>query len=222
MCQCHAEAACQICPHATDRRRFLRQSGALLAAVGSLSHLSPAATASEDRKVRVAAVFLAQIRNSWPYPGFDAAGRQSEILAALREGCPDVEFLPVTIHTPGDTAKALDLQEQVDGYLVYVATLSWSLRGSLVAIGKLNKPLVVADEFLGGSGAFLTGVPALVRAEGAVAVSTTRLADLTTVAQQFAALRNPGFLPPSSLGGVRRRIAARFRSPPRTRAPTTA
>ena len=73
-----------------------------------------------------------------------------------------------------------------------MATLSWSLRGSLVAIGKLNKPLVVADEFLGGSGAFLTGVPALVRGEGAVAVSTTRLADLTTVAQQFAALRNPG------------------------------
>ena len=80
---------------------FSEQSGALLAAVGGLSHLSPAATASEDRKVRVAAVFLAQIRNSWPYPGFDAAGRQNEILAALREGCPDVEFLPVTIHTPG-------------------------------------------------------------------------------------------------------------------------
>ena len=114
---------------------------------------------NEGRKVRVAAVFLAQVRNSWPYPGFDAAGRQREILAALGQGCPEVEFVPVTIQTPGDNGQALALRDQVDGYLVYVATLSWALGGTLAAIGKLNKPMVVASEFLGGCGAFLTGVP---------------------------------------------------------------
>jgi len=146
-------------------------------------------------KIRVAAVFLAQVRNSWPYPGFDAAGRQREILAALRRGCPDVEFIPVTIETPGDTRKALDLKDRVDGYLVYVATLSWSLCGTLSAIGKLDKPLVVANEFLGGCGAFLRGAPSLVHNGQAVAVSTTRLDDLVAVARQFASSGAAGLTP---------------------------
>ncbi len=193
MCRCHAHASCQGCSHLVDRRRFLAQGGAALAVASGW----PPGTASgeEGRKVRVAAVFLAQVRNSWPYPGFDAAGRQQEILAALGQACPEVEFIPVTIADAADTGKAIELKDQVDGYLVYVATLSWSLVGSLAAIGKLEKPLVVADEFLGGSGAFLTGVPGLVRGGGAVAVATTRLEDLAAVARQFAAFREPGLTP---------------------------
>jgi hypothetical protein len=173
----------------------LQQGGAALAATGCLSPFGRTVSAAEGKKVRVAAVFLAQVRNSWPYPGFDAAGRQREILAALSRGCPEVEFVPVTIQTPGDTSKALDLQDQVDGYFVYVATLSWALRGSLDAIGKLNRPLVVASEFLGGCGAFLTGAPPLVRSGKAVAVSTTRLEDLVAVGRHFASLRTPGLTP---------------------------
>ena len=194
MCQCHARVGCHGCFHSLDRRRFLQHGGAALAAVGGLA-LGHNATAAETRKVRVAAVFLAQVRNSWPYPGFDAAGRQREILAALAEGCPEVEFVPVTIETPADNPRLLDLHDQIDGYLVYVATLSWSLAGTIAAIGKLNKPTVVASEFLGGCGAFLTSVGPLVRGENTVAVSTTRLADLVTVARQFNTLRTPGVTP---------------------------
>ena len=116
------------------------RGGAALAVAGGLAPAARTASAGESGKVRVAAVFLAQVRNSWPYPGFDAAGRQREILAALSQGCPEVEFVPVTIATPADTGKALDLRDQVDGYLVYVATLSWALGGTLAAIGKLKKP----------------------------------------------------------------------------------
>ncbi len=195
MCQCHARISCHGCCHALDRRRFLQRSGAALAAAGCLSPLRGLAAENEGRKVRVAAIFLAQVRNSWPYPGFDAAGRQREILAALGQGCPEVEFIPVTIKTPNETDMALDLKDQVDGYLVYVATLSWSLGGTLAAIGKLNKPTVVATEFLGGCGAFLTNAPPLVRGGSAAAVSTTRLEDLVTVARQFASLRTPGLTP---------------------------
>jgi len=194
MCQCHARVSCHGCSHAIDRRRFLNTSGAALASVACLSPLGSLAAAEQSRKVRVAAVFLAQVRNSWPYPGFDAAGRQREILAALSKACPEVEFIPVTIQTAADTEKALALREQVDGYFVYVATLSWALCGSLAAIGKLDKPLVVADEFLGGCGAFLRAAPPLVRGGKAVAVSTTRLEDLAAVARQFASLK-PGVTP---------------------------
>ena len=193
MCQCHAYASCHSCSRSIDRRRFFHHGGVALAAAGSLSPIAHAASADERRKIRVAAVFLAQVRNSWPYPGFDAAGRQREILAALRQGAPQMEFVPVTIKTPGEAGKALALREQVDGYLVYVTTLSWALRGVLAAIGKLNKPTVVADEFLGGSGAFLTGVPPLVRGGAGVAMSTTRLDDLVAVARQFGSLDTPGF-----------------------------
>lgn len=153
------------------------------------------AAASQRDTARVAAVFLAQVRNSWPYPGFDAAGRQREILAALGRGCPEVQFIPVTVQTPADAGKALDLRDEVDGYLVYVATLSWGLGEVLTAIGKLNKPLVVASEFLGGCGAVLTNAPPLARSGRAVIVSTTRLDDLVAVAREFASLRTTGLTP---------------------------
>jgi hypothetical protein len=195
MCQCHVRVSCRGCSQAIDRRRFLQQGGAALAAAGCLAPLGRTALGNQGGKVRVAAVFLAQVRNSWPYPGFDAAGRQREILAALGRGCPEVELVPVTIQTANDAGKALGLRDQVDGYLVYVATLSWSLGGTLAAIGKLNKPLVVANEFLGGCGALLTNVPPMVRSQRAVAVSTTRLEDLVAVARQFASLREPGVTP---------------------------
>ena len=41
---------------------------------------------------------------------------------------------------------------QADGYLVYCMMLAHGLRPSLVRIGKLGKPTLVADEVFGGSG----------------------------------------------------------------------
>jgi len=200
MFRCHSHGSCHGCCGGVDRRRFLQGCGAAaVAAAGSLVPFAGASTAGkEGGKVRVAAVFLAQVRNSWPYPGFDAAGRQREILAALRAGCPDVEFVPVTVVNPNETQKAIALKDEVDGYLVYVATLSWSLRGAILAVGDLGKPMVVADEFLGGCGAFLTGYGDLCsRGIPAAAVSSTRLDDLVVVARQFADVRKPGTTPAS-------------------------
>jgi len=197
---CGSHGSCAACAHGIDRRRFIQGCGAAaVAAAGSL--LYGAAAAADDKeggKVRVAAVFLAQVRESWPYPGFDAASRRREILAALRKGCPDVEFVPVTVEQRSDTQKAIALKHEVDGYLIYVATLSWAFRGSMIEIAKLGKPTLVADEVLGGCGAFLTGVSQLARGgKPAAAVSTTRLDDLVTVARQFAEVRRPGATPAS-------------------------
>ncbi len=195
-----SHGSCHGCCQAVPRRRFLQGCGAAaVAAGGSLVPFRGASAAEkEGGKVRVAAVFLAQVRNSWPYPGFDAAGRQDEILAALRKGCPEVEFVPVTVKTPDETQKATRLKDEVDGYLVYVATLSWSLRGAILALGQLGKPMVVADEFLGGCGAFLTGYSDLCSRDiPAAAVSSTRLDDLVLVARQFSDVRKPGMTPPS-------------------------
>jgi len=196
MYRCHANSCCNGCSGSIDRRRFLQQAAAA-ATLGGLWPLAGVADAKAGR-VRVATVFLgnSSIRESWPYPGFDADGRQREILAVLRQGCPDVDFIPVTVKKPDDAKKALALKAEVDGYLVYVVTLDWALGGTVADIGALGKPMLVANEFLGGCGTFLTSYSGLCsRGIPAAAVSSTRLSDLVAVARQFAGVRHEGMTP---------------------------
>jgi L-fucose isomerase-like protein len=92
--------------------------------------------------------------------------------------------------------KAIALKDRVDGYLVYTMTLVWRHRKEVVDIARLGKPMIVVDEFLGGSGVFMTGYSEIYdRKLPAVAVSTTRLSDLIPVVQQFANVRKPGITP---------------------------
>lgn len=170
----------------------------MAAAAGSLTSFATYAAEKEHTKARVAAVFLMSMntREIWPYPGFDTKNRQREVLALLREGCPEIELVPVTVENASDMQKVLALKDRVDGYLVYTMTLVWSHRKEVVDIAGLGKPTVVADEFLGGSGVFLTGYGEIYdRKMPAAAVSTTRLSDLVLVVQQFANVRKPGTTP---------------------------
>lgn len=197
MCKCSCSRP--RCGEAVSRRSFLRGCGvaAAAAAAGPLG-LSRAAEGEPEPRPKVAVVFLAQVRDSWPYPRFDVEGRQREVLAALGQGCPQVDFVPLSFQKPADVQKATALKDQVDGYLVYVMTLSWALRPAIVQLGQLGKPTLVANEFLGGCGAFLTGFSEL-RRRGvpAVGVSTTRLADLVAAAGAFGGVRKPGATPAS-------------------------
>ncbi|MFW6161723.1 MAG: twin-arginine translocation signal domain-containing protein [Planctomycetota bacterium] len=194
----HRGGFCAGCGHGATRREFVRGCGAALAAAGGLA---PGPSRAEDKKktpVRIGLVFLSTDRPSWPSPEFDVAGRQKEILALLSEGCPGVEFVPVAVHSNAEANKATALKDRVDGYLVYIVTLAWRLRGALMAVAKLGKPLIVADEYLGGSGLFLTGYSALRRAGiPAVGVASTRPGDLVVAARCFASLREPGTTPAS-------------------------
>ena len=160
MSQACLSRSCHGCCDSLDRRRFLQSCG-VGAAVVAAESLWPRgkvlAQAQQADPVRVAAVFLCSMNTNeiWPYPGFDTQGRQQEILAALRAGCPEVEFQPVTVTNPADVSGATAVKDQVQGYLVYVMTLDWAQCQSVAAIGQLHKPMLVVDEFLGGCGAFL-------------------------------------------------------------------
>lgn len=198
LCRTHA---CHGCGASFDRRRFLHGCGvgAALAAAGTLWPQRAALAQNRDQApVRVAAVFLCSLNTNeiWPYPNFERDARQQEVLAALRAGCPGVEFEPVTITNPADLSAAAALRDQVQGYFVYVMTLDWAQTQSVVTIGQFGKPLLVVDEFLGGSGAFLIACGSLA-AQGiaAAAVSTTRLEDVVTVARTFNQLRNADVTP---------------------------
>jgi len=198
MCRCHAHDSCHACHHAVDRRRFLQGCTAAVTTAAGLASPSRAADAPKHKRVKVAAVFLANtnFREIWPYPDFDAPGRQREILAALAEGCPEIEFVPVSVVQSADAQKAIAMKDDVDGYLVYVMTLDWGLGGVVLQIANLGKPMLLANEFLGGCGVFLTRYSQLADRQAPVAaVSTTRLGDLVTVARQFAAVGKPETTP---------------------------
>jgi hypothetical protein len=195
MCRCHDHDCCNGCHGVVNRRGFLKGLGAAAATVGGLSLPGSVAFGGEGWKVRVAAVFLANTNFTeiWPYPGFDVERRQAEILAALGKGCPGVEFVPVTVRDANDIKRAVGLKGEADGYLVYVVTLDWGLGEAISEIGGLGKPMVVATEFLGGCGVFLTRYSGLCsRGIPAAAVSSTRLGDLVAVAAEFANVRKPG------------------------------
>jgi len=160
MCQCHAHTSCHSCRESIHRRGFLQGVGAAGAmAVGGLTSLAGASDSGAAR-VRIAAVFLAntKIREIWPYPDFDATSRRREILKRLKEGCPRIEFVPLTVESAGEVQQALAMKDRIDGYLVYTMTLDWALRKALVDVATLGKPTIVANEFLGGCGVFLTGL----------------------------------------------------------------
>jgi hypothetical protein len=178
----------------------ISSKAARVATAGLLAPQTAAAGEPQAKRPRVALVFLATPveGESWPYPGFDSGARHREIIKLLKEGCPQVEFVPVDVVKVTDVQKAAALKDEVDGYLMHTTTLTWALTQALRQIGELGKPTVVADEFLGGCGVFLTGCSAIRRAGARiVAVSTTRDADLVAVARVFAAVKKPGTTPDS-------------------------
>jgi len=194
MCHSCDRGSCLGCHHGLSRRGFLRGCGAALATAGGVA--SGVSRAGEPKPpVRVALVFLSRANPSWPYPEFDIEAREKEILGALGEGCPGVEFVPVPVRSPADVEKAVAMKDDVGGYLVYCVTLTWPLTSAIPTIGGLAKPTIVADEYVGGSGMFLVGYSQLCRrGQHACGVATTRMSDLVTVARSFADV-TPGTTP---------------------------
>ncbi len=198
MCQCCDPTLCSGCGPAFSRRDFLKHCGVALATAGALGPVAGIAAEKQTQKVRVALVFLSNSaeREIWPYPGFDTASRHQQVIRLLREGCPQVEFVPVVVPQPREIEKALAMKDEVDGYLVHTVTLNWGLTGTLAQMARLGQPMLVADEFLGGSGLFLVGCSGL-RRQGlaTAAVSSARDQDLVAVAKLFADIKKPGTTP---------------------------
>ena len=197
MSQCHSVGSCHGCCRGFDRRGFLKSCGIGAAALAASSWRPGVSPGSPDdaKSPRVAAVFLSSMNTNeiWPYPGFDTKGRQDEVLAMLRDKCSGVEFVPVTVASPVELPRALSLNGEVDGYLVYVMTLDWAQSKEIADIALLKRPTLLVDEFLGGCGSFLTTLSGL-RVQGipVAAVSTVRMDDIVTVARVFRDLKRPG------------------------------
>ncbi|UCD27649.1 MAG: hypothetical protein JSV03_11100 [Planctomycetota bacterium] len=199
MCQCCSATACFDCSLSLRRRDFIKHYGTAAAAGLLVPRLAMAGEAHRER-ARVALVFLADAsgKESWPYPNFDSDNRHREIINLLDKGCPQTKFVPIVVGKPDDVEKANALKDEVDGYLVYTTTLTWPFTDTIVQVGKLGKPILVVDEFLGGSGVFLIGYSRLRRLGIPVAaVSSTQPSDLVTVARVFAEVKKQNLTPES-------------------------
>lgn len=189
------QSLCSGCCRGISRRQFIKGCSVAVAAVSGLTSVTSCSDEPKGKKIRVATVFLSNIniREIWPYPGYDTKSRQDQVLRTLQDGYPDIEFIPLVAENPNDEQKLAILNDQVDGYLIYVMTLDWNQGHLITEIGKLGKPVLIVDEFLGGSGTFLTRYSGLCRQDMPVAaVSSTRLNDLVKVVQAFAELNKPG------------------------------
>jgi len=134
------------CNHSITRRNFVKSCGMVVATGGWIASSLSLAEEPKNKRVRVGLVFLSNQGESWPHPEFDVEARQKEVRELLSRGCPAVEFVPVEVRSPEGLSKAISMKDQVDGYLVYVVTLTWPLTAAITTIGKLGKPMVVADQ----------------------------------------------------------------------------
>lgn len=205
-------------PPVTSRRRFLSGCAACAGCLagGALpgARLARAAESTAD-KPRVRLVFCETTNDKpiWPNVGYDFDTRRSQVLDALTEGCPDVQFLPVQLmDDPKDAAKLLEKDAEVDGYLVCLQGLGW--RNDAFKLCTTGKPSLLVDNLFGGSGLFLTRQAQIMGSGKPVDwVSSLDDEDIVASAQKFALIRE---------GKSPAEVAAAFRAARRRRTPADA
>ncbi|MCS7306184.1 MAG: hypothetical protein NZ602_13895 [Thermoguttaceae bacterium] len=196
-----------FCPGCIDRRRFLAAGcigcGTALAKMVQLSTLQagqvqpvPQQSSPEGKadrpKVRLifACWALVQDRPTWPHIGHDMRPEIERVSKELPRLCPEVEFVPVVLHSPEEAEKLLaeDAKTgQIDGYLVYHMNNWIRVMYPVVASGK---PTIIAQYIYGGSGGFHVFTAELRRNyKNMAAISSSRLEDLAEAARKFCLLR---------------------------------
>jgi len=157
----------KCCPGHLSRREFLGRCTAYAAGISAMSYLaSPASarsssvsglTADNNSKTRIRLVLAhpSSKEPCWPNIGYDFEGKKRELVKMFRKECPDIEFLPVTAGKDEDAKEILQLDKDVDGYIVYLVGCLWGSVPEIIAAS--GKPTVFIDNLFAGSGKFLTG-----------------------------------------------------------------
>ena len=165
----------KYCPGHLSRREFLGRCTAYAAGISAMSYLaSPASVkpssvlglaADKNSKTRIRLVLAhpSSKEPCWPNIGYDFEGKKREIVKMFRKECPDIEFLPVNAGKDEDAKEILQLDKDIDGYIVYLVGCLWGRVPEIIAAS--GKPAVFIDNLFAGSGKFLTGY-ARARREG--------------------------------------------------------
>ncbi|MBL7111942.1 MAG: hypothetical protein ISS19_08380 [Bacteroidales bacterium] len=119
---------------------------------------------SEKAIIRIVYAYPDPDQPNWPNIHYDFEGHINEVHERLIRGCPGVHFLTskTMVGTEEEAKKILAMDEEVDGYVVYLAGCLW---GQLTeTIASTGKPTIIADNLYAGSGEFLTSFAAVKRA----------------------------------------------------------
>ena len=140
-------------------------------------------------KVRIIYAYPDPAYPIWPNIHYDFDGHIKEIQQILATGCPDIDLISCNtmLGTVEEGKRILALDENVDGYVVYLAGCLWGdLTETIAASGK---PTIIADNLYAGSGEFLTSYAAAKRSGYPVlAVSSSDSKDLVDAVNCFSCI----------------------------------
>ncbi|MDY0165046.1 MAG: twin-arginine translocation signal domain-containing protein [Thermoguttaceae bacterium] len=191
-------SGCSCC--SMSRRDFLAAAGcgaACAGVLGALSTPAPVRAFATGAKFRVRILFAlhadVQPRPDWPNIGYDFRPVMERTTTALRQGCPEFEFVTATATGPEETAKIVEADKtaEIDGYIVVQMNCWNRVVQTVVATGK---PTIYSDFLYAGSGGFLVYNAGFLRAgvENYGFVSSQRLEDLVAAARCFDVIRKGG------------------------------
>lgn len=131
-----------------------------------------------------------QSEPGWPHLGYDQEARKRELLAKLRAGCPESEFLPATAYNADDAKKLLEADQEVDGYLAYMIG-GWAGAGETIAAA--GKPTIYVGDLYGASGEFLAATAAARRKRlRAFGVTSSRFDDVVQAVRCLETMKKLG------------------------------
>lgn len=181
-----------------NRRRFIGTCSACAAGIllapglSAQSFLYPSSgpkLPSRKAKVRIIYAYPDPAYPIWPNINYDFDGHIKEIQQILTSRCPDIDMVSCStmLGTVEEGKRILALDEDIDGYVVYLAGCLW---GDLTeTIAGSGKPTIIADNLYAGSGEFLTSYAAAKRMDYPVlAVSSSNPQDLADAVNCFGCL----------------------------------
>ncbi|MFH1739936.1 MAG: hypothetical protein ABIH23_13075 [bacterium] len=189
----HHSEICPGTPCGMHRREFLTGCAAcasFLALGGSpaCARRAQVIPIGEKPKIRLVFTHIPPDTATWPNIGYDYEARKNELTARLREECPNVEFLPITIQNKEEGQKLVDANEKIDGYLVYMVGI-WTSAPQVIA--ESGKPVLFVDDLYAGSGEFLVAFARAKRKGLKVAgVSSSRFEDVVQGVKCFECIKN--------------------------------
>ncbi len=181
-----------------SRRRFLASGCAACAgATGLLAPSSLTGAAERKGKFRIRIVYSlhaeVQPGPDWPNKGFDFRPVMERITGALKQSCPEFEFVTAMAKGPDEAKKLLaeDKSAGIDGYIVYQMNCWNQVVQTLATSGK---PVLYADFQYAGSGGFLVYTAAFLRAKSKNVgfVASSRMEDVIAAAKCFGVVAKGG------------------------------
>jgi hypothetical protein len=168
---------------------------------------------SGKKKMRIRVLYSlhapVQEQPDWPNTGFDFRPVMADNNAVLAKNFPDFEFLPALVKGPeeADKISAMDIPDNIDGYIVYQMNC-WNR--VVQSIATTGKPVLYVDFQFGGSGGFLVYNSSFLnnKTPNVGYVASSRIDDLLAAVSCFKLVTDGGTASDFTAGVTKARLNA--------------